>query len=80
MEKRTNGDTRVRREGTRSGARQARATPIRMPAPLPHRAAPSHGCAPMKDLKSRILTFSLAVIVSLAAWGGIVYVAMHFIK
>ena len=34
----------------------------------------------MKDLKSRILTFSLAVIVSLAAWGGIVYVAMHFIK
>jgi hypothetical protein len=34
----------------------------------------------MKDLKSRIITFSLAILVSLAAWGAFVYVAMHFLK
>ena len=36
--------------------------------------------APMKDLKSRIIAFSFAILVSLAAWGGFAYVAMHFLK
>lgn len=34
----------------------------------------------MKDLKSRIVTFSLAIVVSMVAWGGFVYLAMHFLK
>jgi hypothetical protein len=37
-------------------------------------------CAPTKDLKSRIIAFSLAILVSLAAWGDFVYIAMHLIK
>jgi hypothetical protein len=61
----------------RSRASKARATPVRVHASVTGR---DHGCAPMKDLKSRIITFSLAVLVSLAAWGGFVYVAMHFLK
>jgi len=81
VDERTQNNTRARREGTRPRTRQARVTPIRMYAPLPHRAAPSHyGCAPMKGLKSRILTFSLAIIVSLVAWGGFAYLAMHLFK
>ena len=81
MDEPTKNTSRARREGTRSRTRQAPATPIRMDAPLPRRSAPSHyGCAPMKDLKSRIFTFSIAIIVSLAAWGGFAYVAMHLFK
>jgi len=34
----------------------------------------------MKDQKSRIFAFSLAILVSLAAWGGVLYVATHFVK
>ncbi len=34
----------------------------------------------MKDLKSRIVVFSFTVLVSLAAWGGVAYVAIHFFK
>jgi hypothetical protein len=34
----------------------------------------------MKNRGLRIVTFSLAVLVSLAAWGAFVYVAMHFLK
>jgi hypothetical protein len=34
----------------------------------------------MKDLKSRILAFSFAIVVGLAAWGGFVYLAMHLVK
>jgi hypothetical protein len=34
----------------------------------------------MKDQKSRIFAFSLAILVSLAAWGGLLYVAMHSVK
>ena len=33
----------------------------------------------MKDLKSRIVAFSFALVVSLAAWGGVVYIAMHLL-
>ena len=81
MDEPTKNTTRARREGTRSRARHARSTPIRMNAPLSSCATQSHyWCTPMKDLKSRIFTFSLAVIVSLAAWGGFAYVAMHFLK
>jgi len=28
----------------------------------------------------RIITFSLAILVSLVAWGGFAYLAMHFLK
>jgi hypothetical protein len=34
----------------------------------------------MKDLKSRIIAFLFAILLSLAAWGGFAYVAMHFLK
>ena len=34
----------------------------------------------MKNLKSRIIAFSFAILVSLAAWGGFVYIAMHLVK
>jgi hypothetical protein len=34
----------------------------------------------MKNFKSRIIAFSLAILVSLAAWGGFAYVAMHFLR
>lgn len=34
----------------------------------------------MKDMKSRVVTFSLAILVSLAVWGGVILVAMHFVK
>jgi hypothetical protein len=81
VDKRTMNNTRARREGMRSRTRQAPATPVRLYASLPGRVALRHyGYPPMKDLKSRILTFSLAILVSLAAWGGFAYVAMHFLK
>ena len=34
----------------------------------------------MKDLKSRVVAFSFAILVGLAAWGGVVYFAMHLVK
>jgi hypothetical protein len=68
---------RARKEEMRSGTPKARATHVRVHASVSGR---DHGCAPMKDLKSRIVTFSLAIVVSLAAWGGFVYLAMHFLK
>jgi hypothetical protein len=81
MDERTKDHTHARREGMRSQARTTRFTPVRAEAPLPERAGRFYyGSAPMKDLKSRIVTFSLAILVSLAAWGGFVYVAMHFLK
>jgi len=34
----------------------------------------------MKDLKSRVIAFSFAILVSVAVWGGFAYVALHFLK
>jgi hypothetical protein len=54
---------------------------VRVDASDPGRAALRlYRCAPMKNLKSRILAFSFAILVSLAAWGGFVYIAMHLVK
>lgn len=81
MDERTKSDARALRERTRSRTPRARATPVRGYASLPGRDVLRHyGCASMKDLKSRIVTFLLAIIVSLAAWGSVVYFALHFIK
>ena len=60
---------------------RAESTSARIDAPLTRRAAPgNYGSIPMKDLKSRIVVFSFTVLLSLAAWGGVVYVAIHFFK
>ena len=59
----------------------ASAAYVRVETSHPSRAAlRPYGYAPMKDLKSRIIAFSFAILLSLAAWGGFAYLAMHFLK
>jgi hypothetical protein len=64
------------------GSRTPAASPahVRVDASRPGRALRPCRCAPMKNLKSRIIAFSFAILVSLAAWGGFVYIAMHLVK
>ena len=81
MDERINNFKRARREGMRSRIRQSQATPVRVDSSLSGRPDPHHyGCAPVKNRKSRILTFPLAILISLAAWGIAVYFAMRFLK
>jgi hypothetical protein len=81
VDERIKKQTHAHREGMWSRTPQARPTLVRGDAPLLGRAPLRHyGSVPMKNLKSRIVTFLLASLVSLAAWGGVVYIAMHFVK
>ena len=81
MDERTQDHTRARREVMRRRTRAAFAAHGRVETTHLSRAALRlYRYAPMKDLKSRIIAFSFAVLVSLAAWGGLAYVAMHFLK
>jgi len=73
--------TRAQREGMRRRTPAASAAHLRVGTSHSSRAALRlYRCAPMKDLKSRIIAFSFAILVCLAAWGGFAYVAMHFLK
>jgi hypothetical protein len=81
MDERIKNHTRARRQGMRSRALAASPAHVQVDASHPGRATLRlYRCAPMKDLKSRIIAFSFAILVSLAAWGGFVYIAMHLIK
>jgi hypothetical protein len=81
MDERIRNHTRARRQGMRSRTMPASPAHVRGDASHPGRATLRlYKCAPMKNLKSRILAFSFAVLVSLAAWGGFAYFAMHFLK
>ena len=65
----------------RSRTQAVSAEHVRVETSYPSRAALRlYKCAPMKDLKSRIIAFSFAILLSLAAWGGFAYLAMHFLK
>jgi hypothetical protein len=65
----------------RSRIPAASAAEVRVDASRPGRAALRlYRCDPMKNLRSRIIAFSFAILVSLAAWGGFAYIAMHFLK
>ena len=65
----------MRSQGSTHGLRL-----VRTHSSLPRAAQRLYGCAPMKDLKSRVVAFSFAILVGLAAWGGVVYFAMHLVK
>lgn len=81
MDQRIGNHTRAHREATRSRTQHARPILVRVDASSPGCAPQRHyGSAPMKDMKSRVVTFSLAILVSLAVWGGVILVAMHFVK
>ena len=81
MDERTKNHTRARRQGMRSRMPAASPAHVRVETSHPSRTALRlYGYAPMKNLKSRIIAFSFAILVSLAAWGGFAYVAMHFLK
>lgn len=81
MDERIKNHTRAWRQGMRSQTPAASPTYVRVETSHLSRAALHfYKCAPMKNLKSRIIAFSLAILVSLAAWGGFAYVAMHFLK
>jgi hypothetical protein len=81
MDERIKDHTRARSRGCGRGPRRQSAAHGRVDASHPGRAALRlYRCAPTKDLKSRIIAFSLAILVSLAAWGDFVYIAMHLIK
>jgi len=68
------------RKGMRSQGSTHGLRVIRAHSSLPCAAQRLYGITPMKDLKSRILAFSFAIVVGLAAWGGFVYLAMHLVK
>ena len=70
----------TRKKGMRSQGSTHGLRLIRAHSSLPCAAQRLYGCVPMKDLKSRIVAFSFALVVSLAAWGGVVYIAMHLVK
>lgn len=81
MDERIKNLMHARRHGMRS--RAPAASPVHVPVETSHTSRAAlrfYTCAPMKDLKSRIIAFSFAILVSLAAWGGFAYVAMHFLK
>ena len=81
MDERIKNHTRARRRGMRSRSTEASPALVRGDTSHPGRAAlRPYKCVPMKNFKSRIIAFSLAILVSLAAWGGFAYVAMHFLK
>jgi hypothetical protein len=81
MNEEIRGHTGVHREGMRSRVRTTRSTPVRVAAPLLGRAVRRYyGSIPMKNRRLRIVTFPLAILVSLAAWGSVVYFAMHYLK
>jgi hypothetical protein len=81
VDQRIKDNAHARREGMRSRTVKARLTPVRASASLRGRdALHQYRCAPMKDPKMRIITFSIAILVSLVAWGGFAYLAMHFLK
>ena len=81
MDERIKNRTRARRQGMGSRTPAASLAHVRVEASRPRRAALSlYRCAAMKNLKSRVIAFSFSILVSLAAWGGFAYVALHFLK
>ena len=81
MDERTKDFGGASKGGMRSRARTIKFTPLRAAAPLSDRADQRYyGIRPMKNRGLRIVTFSLAILVSLAAWGGFAYVTMQFLK
>jgi hypothetical protein len=81
VDERIRNHTRAMRQGMRSRTPAASPAYVRVDASDPGRAARRlYRCAAMKNLKSRVIAFSFAILVSLAAWGGFVYIATHFVK
>ena len=81
MDERTKDFGGASKGGMRSRARTIKFTPLRAAAPLSDRADQRYyGIRPMKNRGLRIVTYSLAIVVSLAAWSGAVYFVMHFVK
>ena len=81
MDERTKDFGGASKGGMRSRARTIKFTPLRAAAPLSDRADQRYyGIRPMKNRGLRIVTFSLAILVSLAAWGSVVRLAMQYLK